>query len=166
MPRSFAHGASGRALNIERLWRSSGRGAARRYQDGFRTLRCRGAAKVDSACTLSQSSRRRPRTAEQSPRVPQPRPTAGLHCLGSRIRTRLLKSHWVRRGERLAAPGADAMEVSCNAMRLHSDSAKEYVAVGPARALRDLLLHRLLWSVETPTSSPWRAPSSGSRTWS
>jgi 2,4-dienoyl-CoA reductase-like NADH-dependent reductase (Old Yellow Enzyme family) len=50
----------------------------------------------------------------------------------------------VRRGELLAAAGADAIEVSCNAMRLPSDSAKEYVAVGPARAFGDLLLHRLL----------------------
>ena len=50
----------------------------------------------------------------------------------------------VRRGEALAAAGADAIEVSCNAMRLPSDSAKEYVAVGPGRALRDGLLHRLL----------------------
>jgi 2,4-dienoyl-CoA reductase-like NADH-dependent reductase (Old Yellow Enzyme family) len=50
----------------------------------------------------------------------------------------------VRRGEILAAGGADAIEVSCNAMRLPSDSAKEYVAVGPARAFGDLLLHRLL----------------------
>jgi len=50
----------------------------------------------------------------------------------------------VRLGEALAAAGADAIEVSCNAMRLPSDSAKEYVAVGPGRALRDLLLHRLL----------------------
>jgi 2,4-dienoyl-CoA reductase-like NADH-dependent reductase (Old Yellow Enzyme family) len=50
----------------------------------------------------------------------------------------------VRRGEVLAAAGADAIEVSCNAMRLPSDSAKEYVAVGPARAFGDLLLHRLV----------------------
>jgi len=50
----------------------------------------------------------------------------------------------VRRGEVLAAAGADAIEVSCNAMRVPSDSAKEYVAVGPARAFRDLLLHRLV----------------------
>src|SRR6266480_2872801 len=49
----------------------------------------------------------------------------------------------VRRGEALAAAGADAIEVSCNAMRLPSDSAKEYVAVGPGRAMRDGLLHRL-----------------------
>jgi 2,4-dienoyl-CoA reductase-like NADH-dependent reductase (Old Yellow Enzyme family) len=55
-------------------------------------------------------------------------------------------SEGVRRGEILAAGGADAIEVSCNAMRLPSDSAKEYVAVGPARALGDLLLHRLLSS--------------------
>ena len=53
-------------------------------------------------------------------------------------------SEGVRRGEILAAAGADAIEVSCNAMRLPSDSAKEYVAVGPKRALGDLLLHRLL----------------------
>jgi 2,4-dienoyl-CoA reductase-like NADH-dependent reductase (Old Yellow Enzyme family) len=50
----------------------------------------------------------------------------------------------VRRGQLLAAAGADAIEVSCNAMRLPSDSAKEYVAVGPARAFGDLLLHRVL----------------------
>jgi 2,4-dienoyl-CoA reductase-like NADH-dependent reductase (Old Yellow Enzyme family) len=53
-------------------------------------------------------------------------------------------SEGVRRGAVLAAAGADGIEVSCNAMRLPSDSAKEYVAVGPARALGDLLLHRLL----------------------
>jgi 2,4-dienoyl-CoA reductase-like NADH-dependent reductase (Old Yellow Enzyme family) len=53
-------------------------------------------------------------------------------------------SEGIRRGAILAASGADAIEVSCNAMQLPSDSAKEYVAVGPARALRDLLLHRLL----------------------
>jgi 2,4-dienoyl-CoA reductase-like NADH-dependent reductase (Old Yellow Enzyme family) len=52
----------------------------------------------------------------------------------------------VRRGEALAATGADAIEVSCNAMRLPSDSAREYVAVGPLRAIGDLLLHRLLSS--------------------
>ena len=50
----------------------------------------------------------------------------------------------IRRGEVLAAVGADAIEVSCNAMQLPSDSAKEYVAVGPARAFGDLLLHRLV----------------------
>jgi 2,4-dienoyl-CoA reductase-like NADH-dependent reductase (Old Yellow Enzyme family) len=50
----------------------------------------------------------------------------------------------VRRGGVLADAGADAIEVSCNAMRLPSDSAKEYVAVGPRRALGDLLLHRLM----------------------
>jgi 2,4-dienoyl-CoA reductase-like NADH-dependent reductase (Old Yellow Enzyme family) len=50
----------------------------------------------------------------------------------------------IRRGEILAAAGADAIEVSCNAMGLPSDSAKEYVAVGPSRAFGDLLLHRLL----------------------
>ena len=55
-------------------------------------------------------------------------------------------SEGVRRGVALCAAGADAIEVSCNAMRLPSDSAKEYVAVGPGRAVRDLLLHRLLSS--------------------
>ena len=50
----------------------------------------------------------------------------------------------VRRGALAAAAGADAIEVSCNAMRLPSDSAKEYVAVGPSRAVSDLLFHRLL----------------------
>jgi 2,4-dienoyl-CoA reductase-like NADH-dependent reductase (Old Yellow Enzyme family) len=50
----------------------------------------------------------------------------------------------VRRAGILAGAGADAIEVSCNAMRLPSDSAKEYVAVGPRRALGDLLLHRLM----------------------
>jgi 2,4-dienoyl-CoA reductase-like NADH-dependent reductase (Old Yellow Enzyme family) len=49
----------------------------------------------------------------------------------------------VRRGEVLAAAGADAFEVSCNAMKLPSDSARQYVGVGPSRALGDLLLHRL-----------------------
>src|ERR1700674_2315598 len=53
-------------------------------------------------------------------------------------------SEGVRRGEIGVAAGADAIEVSCNAMRLPSDSAKQYVGVGPARALGDLLLHRLL----------------------
>jgi 2,4-dienoyl-CoA reductase-like NADH-dependent reductase (Old Yellow Enzyme family) len=52
----------------------------------------------------------------------------------------------VRRGEALASAGADAIEVSCNAMRLPSDSAKEYVAVGPLRAIDDLLLHRIFAS--------------------
>ena len=52
----------------------------------------------------------------------------------------------VRRGSILAGAGADAIEVSCNAMRVPSDSAKEYVAVSPRRALGDLLLHRLISS--------------------
>jgi 2,4-dienoyl-CoA reductase-like NADH-dependent reductase (Old Yellow Enzyme family) len=50
----------------------------------------------------------------------------------------------VLRGDALAAAGADAIEVSCNAMRLPSDSAKQYVAVGPSRSLQDLLVHRVL----------------------
>jgi len=49
----------------------------------------------------------------------------------------------LRRGEVMASAGADAFEVSCNAMRLPSDSAKQYVLVGPSRAVQDLLLHRL-----------------------
>ena len=53
-------------------------------------------------------------------------------------------SEGVRRGGVLASAGADAIEVSCNAMRLPSDSAKQYVAVGPARALRDWMPYRLL----------------------
>jgi 2,4-dienoyl-CoA reductase-like NADH-dependent reductase (Old Yellow Enzyme family) len=60
------------------------------------------------------------------------------------VRGGMQLSEGVRRGEILAAAGADAIEVSCNVMRLPSDSAKQYVAVGPGRALRDLLLHRLL----------------------
>jgi len=55
-------------------------------------------------------------------------------------------SEGVRRGGIVAAAGADAIEVSCNAMRFPSDSAKQYVAVSPVRALGDLLVHRLLSS--------------------
>jgi len=49
----------------------------------------------------------------------------------------------VPRARKLVAAGLDAVEVSCNAMRLASDSAKEYVAVDRRRALADLLLHRV-----------------------
>jgi 2,4-dienoyl-CoA reductase-like NADH-dependent reductase (Old Yellow Enzyme family) len=49
----------------------------------------------------------------------------------------------VPRARRLVAAGLDAVEVSCNAMRLASDSAKEYVAVDRRRALADLLFHRV-----------------------
>jgi 2,4-dienoyl-CoA reductase-like NADH-dependent reductase (Old Yellow Enzyme family) len=49
----------------------------------------------------------------------------------------------VPRAQRLVGAGLDAVEVSCNAMRLASDSAKEYVAVDRRRALADLLLHRV-----------------------
>jgi 2,4-dienoyl-CoA reductase-like NADH-dependent reductase (Old Yellow Enzyme family) len=44
----------------------------------------------------------------------------------------------------LAAEGLDAIEVSCNLMESYRDSIRPYVAVGPARAAGDLLLHRLL----------------------
>jgi 2,4-dienoyl-CoA reductase-like NADH-dependent reductase (Old Yellow Enzyme family) len=49
----------------------------------------------------------------------------------------------VRRAGLLVAAGLDAIEVSCNVMRLPSDSAAQYVAVDRRRALEDLLLHRL-----------------------
>jgi len=50
----------------------------------------------------------------------------------------------VPRAGKIVALGVNAIEVSCNAMRLASDSAKEYVAVGRRRALADFLWHRLL----------------------
>ncbi len=50
----------------------------------------------------------------------------------------------VPRAGKIVALGIDAIEVSCNAMRLASDSAKEYVAVDRRRALADFLWHRLL----------------------
>lgn len=49
----------------------------------------------------------------------------------------------VPRAGKIVALGIDAIEVSCNAMRLASDSAKQYVAVGRRRALTDFLWHRL-----------------------
>ncbi|MQA73377.1 MAG: hypothetical protein GEU88_03310 [Solirubrobacterales bacterium] len=49
----------------------------------------------------------------------------------------------VRRAARLVDAGLDAIEVSCNVMRLPSDSAATYVAVDRGRALADLLVHRL-----------------------
>lgn len=49
----------------------------------------------------------------------------------------------VHRAGRLVAAGLDAIEVSCNAMKLPSDSAATYVAVDRRRALEDLLFHRL-----------------------
>jgi 2,4-dienoyl-CoA reductase-like NADH-dependent reductase (Old Yellow Enzyme family) len=44
----------------------------------------------------------------------------------------------------LVAAGVDAIEVSVNVMDAPTDSAKAYVAVGPRRAVEDLLVHRLL----------------------
>jgi 2,4-dienoyl-CoA reductase-like NADH-dependent reductase (Old Yellow Enzyme family) len=60
--------------------------------------------------------------------------------------TRLELSESVRRGARLVATGLDAIEVSCNAMHEATDSCAAYVAVGPGRAVRDLLFHRALSS--------------------
>jgi 2,4-dienoyl-CoA reductase-like NADH-dependent reductase (Old Yellow Enzyme family) len=48
----------------------------------------------------------------------------------------------VGRAVRLAEAGLDGIEVSCNAMRLPTDSARQYVAVDRRRAIADLLLHR------------------------
>ena len=48
------------------------------------------------------------------------------------------------RAGRLVAAGLDAVEVSSNVMRGYADSAMPYVAVDRRRALRDLLLHRVL----------------------
>lgn len=47
------------------------------------------------------------------------------------------------RARRLVAAGLDGIEVSSNLMRGYVDSAAPYVAVGPRRALADLLIHRL-----------------------
>ena len=47
------------------------------------------------------------------------------------------------RAERLVTEGLDGIEVSCNVMRLPSDSAATYVAVDRRRAAEDLLFHRL-----------------------
>jgi 2,4-dienoyl-CoA reductase-like NADH-dependent reductase (Old Yellow Enzyme family) len=50
----------------------------------------------------------------------------------------------VPRAGRLVTAGLDAVEVSSNVMRGYADSALPYVAVDRPRALRDLLLHRVL----------------------
>ena len=50
----------------------------------------------------------------------------------------------VPRARRLVQAGADALEISCGIMRHATDSARQYVAVGPRRALEDLLPHRVL----------------------
>jgi 2,4-dienoyl-CoA reductase-like NADH-dependent reductase (Old Yellow Enzyme family) len=49
----------------------------------------------------------------------------------------------VPRAQRLVDAGIDAVEVSCNVMRLPTDSARRYVAVDRRRAFADLLFHRL-----------------------
>jgi 2,4-dienoyl-CoA reductase-like NADH-dependent reductase (Old Yellow Enzyme family) len=48
------------------------------------------------------------------------------------------------RARQLVAAGLDAIEVSCGLMDAPTDSANTYVAVGPRRAARDLLLHRVI----------------------
>jgi 2,4-dienoyl-CoA reductase-like NADH-dependent reductase (Old Yellow Enzyme family) len=52
----------------------------------------------------------------------------------------------VARARLLVAAGLDAVEVSCGLMSAPTDSAMTYVAVGPRRALEDLLFHRVLAS--------------------
>jgi 2,4-dienoyl-CoA reductase-like NADH-dependent reductase (Old Yellow Enzyme family) len=52
----------------------------------------------------------------------------------------------IPRAERLVASGLQAIEVSCGLMKAPTDSANTYVAVGPRRAVEDLLLHRVLGS--------------------
>ena len=49
----------------------------------------------------------------------------------------------IRRAKLLEAAGADAFEVSCNLMNSYADNIVPYVAVGPRRAVADLLPHRL-----------------------
>jgi 2,4-dienoyl-CoA reductase-like NADH-dependent reductase (Old Yellow Enzyme family) len=50
------------------------------------------------------------------------------------------------RAARLADAGIDALEVSVNVMARATDSARQYVAVGPRRAVADLLIHRAFGS--------------------
>ncbi len=45
--------------------------------------------------------------------------------------------------KRLTECGLDALEISCGVMGLATDSADQYVAVDPPRALADLLVHRV-----------------------
>jgi 2,4-dienoyl-CoA reductase-like NADH-dependent reductase (Old Yellow Enzyme family) len=69
---------------------------------------------------------------------------------------RLTLDESVRRAARLVPAGLDAVEVSCNVMRLPTDSARQYVAVDRRRALRDLLLHRVFASPEPEAYfAPW-----------
>jgi 2,4-dienoyl-CoA reductase-like NADH-dependent reductase (Old Yellow Enzyme family) len=48
------------------------------------------------------------------------------------------------RAERLVGMGLDGLEISCNVMRAATDSAHQYIAVGPRRSVGDLLIHRVL----------------------
>jgi 2,4-dienoyl-CoA reductase-like NADH-dependent reductase (Old Yellow Enzyme family) len=57
--------------------------------------------------------------------------------------TKLELAESLPRAARLVAAGLDALEVSCNVMRLPTDSAAAYVAVDTPRAVRDLLVHRI-----------------------
>ena len=61
----------------------------------------------------------------------------------------------VRRAVVLVAAGLDAIEISCNVMRLPTDSAKQYVGVGSRRALSDFLIHRI---GKPPTAEAYFAP--------
>ena len=70
--------------------------------------------------------------------------------------TKLELDESVRRAARLVAAGLDGVEVSCNAMHLATDSCRAYVATGGARALRDLLFHRVLAApAEEAYFRPW-----------
>lgn len=60
------------------------------------------------------------------------------------------------RAERLVGLGLDGLEVSCNVMRAATDSAHQYVAVGPRRSVGDLLIHRVLFpSADEAYFLPW-----------
>jgi 2,4-dienoyl-CoA reductase-like NADH-dependent reductase (Old Yellow Enzyme family) len=52
----------------------------------------------------------------------------------------------VPRAAQLIGAGLDAVEVSCGLMSAPTDSANTYVAVGPSRAVQDLLIHRVMQS--------------------
>lgn len=56
----------------------------------------------------------------------------------------LLLEESLDRAERLVGLRLDGLEVSCNVMRAATDSAHQYVAVGPRRSVDDLLVHRVL----------------------
>lgn len=52
----------------------------------------------------------------------------------------------IPRARQLVALGLQAVEVSCGLMSAPTDSANTYVAVGPRRAVQDLLIHRVVGS--------------------